>query len=80
MSRTLKQFFAWMETEEGKNFGRTKCPVCHKFLDALDEQEPHTLMGKKCVPIAILASSEKWLKKLAALGASEDTARDAAAI
>jgi len=47
MPMTFKEFQTWMETDEGKNFGRTKCNICHEFLDALDEQEPYYVNKKR---------------------------------
>jgi hypothetical protein len=76
MAMTVPEFLKFMETEEGKNFGRIKCTICHKYLDALDEQEPQYVSEKRVCSDCYYGEFGKLIDDVGFIGVPHSTIRD----
>ena len=72
---SFKEFHEKMKDPEFRNFGRTKCSICHNYLDALDEQEPYYVNKKRVCSDCYYGEFGKPIDEQGGIGVPHKTVR-----
>jgi hypothetical protein len=70
------EFHEKMKDPAFRNWCRTKCSICYNYLDAIDEQEPRHVKGKRVCSDCYFGEFGKVIEETGSIGVPHGTIRD----